>query len=372
MKRFYAFFLLAVFTFFSALLSAAEIKVVFINPGSPQGDDTGKFWSEVDRFMQASAKDLNIELTTLFANRNHIEMKRLANILTVHEPDYVILVNEKGVGVDLARLIAPHQIPIFTLLNGFTENELDKLTSEEKTLLIGSLVPNNFLAGQELMGELYQHHVKTKGHSLTLEVLALLGDYRSWAATERQAGLSSAINSNKHLNLINATVANWSQNEAYRKVKAMLARNKVDIIWAANDPMAFGAREAVRESGLTGQITIGGINWDVAYQNSPFDLSFGGHVILGAKSLIMLADYHSGLMTDCEMFVKQNIFQSSNDGKFDKFSANTSGSNIEQIDFTLFSKRNEKPAPYDLNVFINRDYQSVPYSTPKNNCPPAS
>ena len=368
MERFYSFVFAVICAFFSVVASAAEFKVVFINPGHPQGDDTGEFWSEVDRFMQASAKDLNIELTTLFANRNHIEMKRLANILTVHEPDYVILVNEKGVGVDLVRLIAPHQIPIFSLLNGFTENELTKLTPQEKSLLIGSLVPNNFLAGQGLMDGLYQHHIKAENEAKPLEVLALLGDYRSWAATERQAGLNSAINRNKQLKLLDSTVANWSKGEAYRKVKGILRRQNVDIIWAANDPMAFGAREAVREAGLTDQITIGGINWDVAYQNSPFDLSFGGHVILGANSLVMLADHHRGLMQHCEMNAEHNIFQSSSGDKLSKFIANTNGNNIEQFDFTQFSKRHNNPAPYDLNVFIEHDYQTRPYSVPQNSC----
>lgn len=368
MKRYYSFFIATLFAFFSVSLSAAEFKVVFINPGHPQGDDTGAFWSDVNRFMKASANDLNLELTTLFANRNHIQMKKLAKTAARYKPDYVIIVNEKGVGVDLVRLIAPYEIPIFTLLNGFSDTELLRLTKQQKRLLIGSLTPNNFLAGQGLMKQLLQHHIRTKGDSSKIEVLALLGDYRSWAAIERQAGLNAAIESTENLHLLDATVANWSKSEAYRKVKGLLMRQKVDIIWAANDPMAFGARTAVTEAGLTGKVTIGGINWDAAYYDTPFDLSFGGHVTLGAKSLVMLADHHKGMMKDCEMNVEHNIFQSSEDDKLTKFITNTNGHNIERFDFTLFSKRNKNPAPYDLNVFINNDYQSVPYSAPRNTC----
>lgn len=371
MKRFYPLFFVVCFAWLGAPLHAADFKVVFINPGHPQGDDTGVFWSEVNRFMQAAAKDLNIELISLFANRNHIEMKRLANVITMHEPNYVILVNEKGVGVDLVRLIAPHLIPMFTLLNGFTKDELAKLTAKEKALLVGNLVPNNLLAGQGLMEELYQSHAITNGTSATIEVLALLGDYRSWAATERQTGLNTAISSNENLHLLDASVANWSKSEAYRKVKSILRRQDVDIIWAANDPMAFGAKQAVKEAGLSNKVTIGGINWDVAYQDSPFELSFGGHVILGARALVMLADHHKGLMKDCEMHVKHNIFQSSSEGKLTKFIANTNDKNIKQFDFALFSKLNKNPVPFDLNVFISRDYQSQPYSVPQNTCQPA-
>lgn len=368
MKRFCQLTLIIFLATLSTFSSAAEFKVVFINPGHPQGDETGKFWSDVNRFMQAAAKDLNIELATLFANRNHIQMKTLAKNIEKHNPDYVIIVNEKGVGVDLVHLIAPHKLPIFTLLNGFTTEELAKLSEQELRLIIGNLVPDNFLAGKGLMQTLYQRHLKSHTKHTNVAVLALLGDYRSWAATERQAGLTSEISENANLELFDSTVANWSQDEAYRKVKGLLQRKNVDIIWAANDPMAFGASKAVKEAGLNKQITIGGVNWDLTYQDRPIEISFGGHVTLGAKSLVMLADYHAGLMKECEMHVKHNIFLSSNGDKHARFHANTQGKNIESFDFRRFSKRQNKPVIYSLNVFIDNSYYTKPYTVPKNAC----
>lgn len=370
MKQFLYFIVVIVTIAFSGFSSAAGFNVVFINPGNVHGDETGKFWSDVDRFMQAAANDLNIKLTTLFANRNHIQMKQMARDIKRHNPDYVIIVNEKGVGTDLVKLIAPHDIPIFTLLNGFSETERSQLTAKQQKLLIGNLVPDNFLVGKALMQSLYQRHIKTHQKHGKLEVLALIGDYRSWAATERQAGLVDEINSNNKLSLFDSPVANWSQTEAYRKVKGMLQRHNVDIIWAANDPMAYGASIAVREVGLSKQVTIGGVNWDLAYQNGPFDLSFGGHVTLGAKSLVMLADHRAGLMLNCEMHIKHNIFQSNNGNRLVRFLANTKGKNIESFDFFRFSKRHKNPAVYDLNVFINNSYQTPPLSKPINECVP--
>lgn len=368
MKLFCHLILITWLAIFSAQSDAADFKVVFINPGHPQGDETGQFWADVDRFMQAAAKDLNIELATLFANRNHIQMKKLAKHIEKHKPDYVIIVNEKGVGVELVRLMAHHNIPIFTLLNGFTETELLRLTKAQKQLLVGNLVPNNYLAGQGLMQALYQAHTKLGHNKREYEVLALLGDYRSWAATERQAGLNNEIKVNSKLNLFDSTVANWSKEEAYRKVKGLLQRQNLDIIWAANDPMAFGASQAVNEAGLSDKITIGGVNWDLAYLDGPFELSFGGHVTLGAFSLVLLSDHHAGLMKHCEMQVSQNIFQSNNEGKLSKFLAHTKGEQIENFDFTRFSKRHNTPAVYDLNVFINKRYDVPPYSIPQNKC----
>lgn len=368
MKRFLNLHIFVLVATFCSSLSAAELKIVFINPGHPQGDETGKFWSDVDRFMQAAAKDLNIELITLFAERNHIQMKDMAKSVVKHQPDYVIIVNEKGVGINLVKLIAPYNLPIFTLLNGFTQNELSRLTEQQKKLLIGDLVPNNFLVGKGLMQSLYQSHKGSRNKSEHVEVLALLGDYRSWAATERQAGLDAEISANDKLTLFDSTVSNWSQAEAYRKVKAVLHRHSIDIIWAANDPMAFGANIAVKEAGLTEQVTIGGINWDLTYQSGPIDVSFGGHVTLGAKSLVMLADHHAGLMKNCEMRVKHNIFQSSNRDRLVRFLANTKGNNVESFDFARFSKKHKTPVVYDLNVFINNSYQTEPFSRPVNKC----
>ncbi|MCC2618203.1 hypothetical protein LJ739_18245 [Aestuariibacter halophilus] len=88
--------LLALSICFPALSQPVGFRVVFINPGHPDKDATGRFWSNVNRFMQAAATDFGIDLISLYAQRNHLLMTSLVTQIDNLKPDYVILVNEKG------------------------------------------------------------------------------------------------------------------------------------------------------------------------------------------------------------------------------------------------------------------------------------
>ena len=357
MKWFVLLLMLASFFTFSHVVTAKQIKVVVINPGHAQGDATGRFWSNVNAIMQAAADDLNIELVSLFANRNHIQMKSLANQALDHNPDYAIIVNEKGSGIAQLKVFAEHEIPVFALLNGFNDRELESLSDSEQKSLIGTVVPDNREAGKYLLSELISLH-ENKSDSINL--LALRGDFASAAATERAQGLQQLLSAHKQLRLIDYPVANWSKAEAYTTVKGILKRARVDIIWSANDPMAFGALEAVQEANLPYPVTIGGMNWDETNLNSTIDVSLGGHVVLGAKALVMLADYHHKMLKPCEMNVVIDIFQSSLAGNMKRFLDNISDESLSKIDFSRFSQTHPETALFSLETFISHTYLPPP------------
>ena len=357
MKWFVLLLMLASFFTFSHVVTAKQIKVVVINPGHAQGDATGRFWSNVNAIMQAAADDLNIELVSLFANRNHIQMKSLANQALEHNPDYAIIVNEKGSGIAQLKVFAEHEIPVFALLNGFNDRELESLSDSEQKSLIGTVVPDNREAGKYLLSELISLH-ENKSDSINL--LALRGDFASAAATERAQGLQQLLSAHKQLRLIDYPVANWSKAEAYTTVKGILKRARVDIIWSANDPMAFGALEAVQEANLPYPVTIGGMNWDETNLNSTIDVSLGGHVVLGAKALVMLADYHHKMLKPCEMNVVIDIFQSSLAGNMKRFLDNISDESLSKIDFSRFSQTHPETALFSLETFISHTYLPPP------------
>lgn len=74
----------------------------------------------------------------------------------------------------------------------------------------------------------------------------------------------------------------------------------INIVWAANDPMALGAVEAARLSGAIpgSNFFVGGINWDepalAAIKDGVLSVSVGGHFMTGGWELVMLYDYHHG------------------------------------------------------------------------------
>ncbi|WP_386032881.1 ABC transporter substrate-binding protein [Thalassotalea euphylliae] len=348
---------------------ASDFKVVFINPGHPDRDSTGTFWSTVNHVMLAAADDLNIELITLFANRDHILMKELANDVAKHRPDFAIIVNEKGAGLELAKTIAGHDIPIFTLLNGFSLAERATLTDKQKSSIIGSLTPDNFNAGKLLAKDLVALHRLKYVNQSSFNLLALQGDYRSAAAIERGKGLSDFLSTQPDIDLIDNPVANWSKDEAYLKVKGLLRRQRIDIIWAANDPMAFGASRAVKEANLPYKVTIGGFNWDEANSLYPIDISYGGHVTLGAKALVMLKDFKANSMQPCEMHQTVNIFEPSSEDRVARFNANISDRSYERFDFKRFSKSHPNRASFVMESFVSRIYKAADNVLDNISCP---
>ncbi|BDX06990.1 ABC transporter substrate-binding protein [Planctobacterium marinum] len=281
--------------------TASPLKVVFINPGHPQGDDTGAFWSNVNRFMQAAANDLDIELLSLHAKRNHLLMKQLADDAARLKPDYAIIVNEKSSGLDVAHTLMAHNIPVFMLLNNFSEQEVAGFDESQQALLIGSVIPDNFQAGRSLMEGLLSIHKQKYPMQKSITLIALQGDYSSPASVQRNAGLIDYLIQHPEIQFLDSPVVSWSGEIAYQKIKGLIQRQRIDIIWSANDPIAIGARRAVIEALPDYQVTIGGINWDKPDKQFPIDLSYGGHVVLGAKALVMLADYHAGLRPACRM-----------------------------------------------------------------------
>jgi len=329
----------------------STFKVIFVNPGYPEENTTGNFWLNVTRFMEAAANDLNIELVTIYAHRNHILMKTVADEIISAPPKYVILVNEKDVALNIIKQVTAHDIPVFMLLNNISETELVLLSKKERELLYGSLVPNNYLAGNKLLSGLiriYESQPDKVDVNLSKSILALQGDYNTPASIFREQGLLNEISHHQKFNLIDSTVANWSKQTAYQKVKGILKRNQIDIIWAANDAMAFGAKKAVMESKIDYPVVIGGINWDVKDAHYPVNLSFGGHVTLGAKSLVMLKDIHNNNLADNKRNQVIDIFESSLSPFYLPFTKRLIKNQLEYYDFSKFSNSSKNKLHFTI------------------------
>jgi len=319
---------------------AETFKVVFLNPGHPEENSTGNFWGNVTRFMDAAAKDLDIELVTIYAFRNHILMKSLVEEIAAHNPKYVVLVNEKGIALNIIKELAAQKIASFMLLNSFNNKDIALLTDNEKRFFIGSVIPNNYNAGEKLLNGLVQRYQSLNnklGVNSDAKLLVLRGDYTTPASIERAQGLADALIDTEGVLVVDNTVANWSKQQAYQKVKGILQHSRLDIIWTANDAMAFGAKKAVLESKVEYPVIIGGINWDVDDLHYPVDLSYGGHVALGAKSLVMLKDFENNLLPLDERHQVIDIFSSSSDVYYKEFTERLSQNKLNSYDFSLFS-----------------------------------
>ncbi|MDR1612038.1 MAG: sugar ABC transporter substrate-binding protein [Planctomycetota bacterium] len=93
------------------------------------------------------------------------------------------------------------------------------------------------------------------------KIVALQGMLANTTAQERFVGLNQAIAANPGVELLTHESADWDRTRAYEKTKSMLvAYPDIDGIWCANDNMALGALEALRERGLAGKVLVTGVD----------------------------------------------------------------------------------------------------------------
>lgn len=330
---------------------AEQLKVVFLNPGHPMQNTTGRFWSNVTEFMNAAAEDLDLELVTIYSYRNHILMRSLFEQIVAQQPEYVVLVNEKNTILPLFKQLAAAKIPVFMLLNSFSDNELTQMTNKERSLYLGSIVPNNYQVGKALINDLIKlhknKHPEVGEHKIT-NILALQGDLTTPASLERERGFFDYLKLNPHVQLIDNPVAQWSKRTAYLKVRGLLRRKQIDVIWAANDAMAFGAKQAVEEVKPDYPVIIGGINWDTDDKQYPVDISYGGHVVMGAFALVMLKDIYNQETTLSENFQQLDIFKSSNSDFAESFKQRLASRQFSGYDFSLFRKVNDQSLTFSI------------------------
>tara|TARA_B100001059_G_scaffold180102_1_gene180836 strand:- start:183 stop:1328 length:1146 start_codon:yes stop_codon:yes gene_type:complete len=321
--------------------NAHALEIRFINPGfsdsvDSKNNNTGNFWFDVSKIMQNAATDLDVTLTIKYANRNHILMKELIQQAINDKPDYLILVNEKNVTSKYLSKIDSKNVPIYFLLNRPSPASVDKLRNNG-TNIVGSITPNNRVAGKLLMQELYNTFSKkttTQAHTL-----ALLGDYATPASIMRTQGLMDFLTQTPQVTLIAKEVANWSEQEGFRKTLAYMQQApEINIIWCANDAIAFGAKRALKQLNKQSQVIVGGINWEAPPNNSSeLDVSIGGHVLLGAYALVNLFDNHTQPQHSPLLHRTADIFDPLNAANIPLYKAiNTTG--LAEIDFMQFSK----------------------------------
>ncbi len=295
--------------FFSltALAHHKPIQAIFLNPGFA----TESFWQDVDNYMQAAARQLDVELTIYHGNRDVELILKLGETIARNATpnQYVFLVNEKNTGQRLYDLISETRAKTFFVLN-----DLDTLpntvltpgaTPEENQHYLGSLIPNNHWAGYHVAREMDQKIQASKPKKPTQQWLAISGDAYTPASRQREQGLRDYIADNPHITLLQTIYGEWQEGPAEEKATVLFSRHKnVDGLWTANDHMAFGAIKAMKHQRLTpGQdVIVGTFNSSERVLNSlarnEISALGAGHFMAGGWALILAFDHFHGTRTD--------------------------------------------------------------------------
>ncbi len=372
-----SFFVILLFTLVSFILCpppaysaknknlSEPMEVVFLNPGkSDPADPTGGFWMEVSSFMQAAADDLGVDLEIIYSERNHLLMRKKAEEVLSREnlPDYLIVVNEKLAAAGIVALAEQKNVKVFNIMMGFYGNQAAHLGKprEKYKNWIGGLIPDNRWAGYHLASELIKKVREQGVADKNIRLLPIAGDYATQATLLRNEGLAYARADFYNSQFLPEIHCLWRKDMAYDLVRKFMKRDpQVNVIWAANDPMALGAIEGIKENGLIPgkDVLVGGINWDrpalEAVRDGRLALSIGGHFMIGGWGLVMLYDYHHGydFIERGGPIVRKKIFSVIDSGNVNHFLRRFGMRDWNKIDFKRFSKAyNDTLNEYDFSV----------------------
>ncbi len=93
------------------------------------------------------------------------------------------------------------------------------------------------------------------------EVVEIKGLPGSPPARDRSEGFREAIAGFPDIHIVHDPVANWLREEAMAQMESALsAHEKIDLVYAHNDPMAMGAFLAAKAKGRDGQMLFVGID----------------------------------------------------------------------------------------------------------------
>ena len=333
------------------------LRILFINPGF---EDQG-FWKQVTDSMRAASHAFGYSLSVVYGDRKWpLMVARGEDAIHSIRPDYLILVNENQKAPSLLRLAQAYNIPTLFLLNDLTDRQKQELatTKNEIKNWIGSIVPDNRSAGLDMARSLVEKAKERKlGERGGLRLLTLAGDSDTPASLHRVAGVDDMLAESPYVQEVRRLYVDWSQEKAYKRTALFLREHLPDMIWAANDPIAFGAMTAIEEAGLVPgeDVILCGLNWSKEAIEQVIDnrmtMTHGGHFLAGAWSIVMLEDFRrQGHFGDHGQIVRFRMapLQGINAVRYKKKFSDGDWSKIDFRSFLLSAKRDQKE--YDFAI----------------------
>ncbi|MHC6225022.1 ABC transporter substrate-binding protein [Pseudomonas sp. X10] len=282
--------------------SAQAASVVFLNPG--YSDET--FWVAYSRFMQAAAEDLGMELRIQYSERQpELALSQARDVLRGRErPDYLVLVNEKYIAPEIIRLSRGSGVQLFLVNNGLTEAQARSVREQPGKYppVLGTLTSNDEQAGYQMLKALLAQLPSTDE---PVDLLAFAGIKTTPASQLREQGMRRALAEHPQVRLRQMVYGGWSRQRAFEQAQLLLERYPgTQLVWSANDEMAFGAMQAFEAAGrVPGRdVLFSAVNSSPEALRARIDgrlsVLMGGHFSLGGWAMVLLHDHALGLPID--------------------------------------------------------------------------
>ncbi len=185
-------------------------------------------------------------------------------------------------------------------------------------------------------------------------IIALQGTLSNSPAKERFQGLQNALSKNPGVHLLQWEAADWDRNKAYSATKAMLvAHPNVDGVWTANDDMALGAIQALKEAGLAGKVKVTGHDGI----SEMFDAIKNGDA---AATVLADGKYQSELGLSMALAAKEGKLDvASMPHKHRQFEITAIDVNSQNVD-QVIQKYVKNTPNYDLTDFFSKFSRAIP------------
>lgn len=334
-------------------------KLLYFNTESPDIF----WWRTATQILQAACNDLGFELEVVYLNHNPYKLIREFEEIASGDspPDAVIFQNLRQTADHVLNIAEKYQVPVFIYNAGLIE-EKQRLYGGPRDKFkywIGQMLPDDAKAGYDLAMALYQEALRLNmtDEDGRVPFLAINGVIADGAAIERLKGLVEAAKAEPKINLLQVANANWEPERGKTVFKGLAGRYpQAKVIWSANDPMAIGALEGMRELGIKpGQeMIIGSMDWDPAALQAVLKqellVSINGHFMETAWVAVLLYDYFHGQDFASEALSYQSRMSILDNSTIRLYLEHFKPENFDKIDFTQFSKvLNPKLKKYEFN-----------------------
>jgi len=247
--------------------------------------------------MQEQAANFGYELVVLNAGGDAAQQQEDVETLITMGADVIVMDSQDPVAsIAISEYVAEHNIPLF-FMNATPHSDCIRVTlvQSNNTLLgvgVGEWVADQ-INGDIKIGLLAGNTGNMTGYARRTGFITGL--------TERQLELNNSTN------FIVRTMGwgNWSAEVALEAAEDMItAAPDINVIFAENDAMAFGAITAVRNAGLEGQVLIVGVD---GQREALERIEAGEYGATGVNSPIELVRMAMQIMVDYMTGENRNI-----------------------------------------------------------------
>jgi ABC-type sugar transport system substrate-binding protein len=338
------------------------MKVAFLAP--ILGPEHG-FYEVFTDVMRAAAVQFDITLEVVDCRGSATRMVDVGRALVQSpgRPDYVILPDYLGAAQDLLPALDEAGVRVLVVAEGFSGSAratLGKPRGKHRGWL-GEILPDDAEAGYRLARALVEAARSRRGRDAKVHVGILSGDQSS-AGLARFRGWARLKNEAPDVEQSSFQYAAWERDKAKSAATLMLrSQPEIGVIWAANDAMALGALEAVRDAGrVPGKdVFLGGIDFDhealTAVADESLTVSIGGHFLDGARAIVLVHDHHHG--RDFEPWSLRSPLVSAtpvNAGRYRRFVENRAWRTLDFTPFSVARNPRRKPLDFSLDSIVRR------------------